>query len=93
MILLDENINGDQRQLLEAWDFKVKQIGVEVRTKGVSDENTISTLHKFRGILFISRDSDFWNQRYCHSNYCLVFLDVASSEAAFYSQVSAATGV
>jgi hypothetical protein len=45
MILLDENINEDQRKLLEAWGIKVKQIGVEVKTKGVSDEEIISLLH------------------------------------------------
>ena len=70
MILLDENINEDQRELLAAWNIRVKQIGVEVETKGVTDERIISVLHDFKNCLFLSSDNDFWDRKYCHGNYC-----------------------
>lgn len=84
MILLDENINEDQRKLLAAWNIRVKQIGVEVETKAVTDERIISVLHDFKNCLFLSSDSDFWDRKYCHSNYCLVYMDVERNETAFF---------
>jgi ribosomal 30S subunit maturation factor RimM len=84
MILLDENINEDQRALLEQWKIKTRQIGVDVETKGISDENIIAALHGFRGILFVSRDSDFFKKEYCFAEYCIVYLDVDRNETAYY---------
>ncbi len=84
MILLDENISKDQRELLQAWNIKAKQISIDVGIKGISDENIIALLHQFKGVLFLSRDSDFWNKSLCHLSYCLVYLDVERDEAAFF---------
>lgn len=40
MNILDENIPKPQRELLEGWGVKVKQIGVNVGHKGILDDET-----------------------------------------------------
>ena len=66
MYLLDENITKDQRELLEKWHFHFKQIGVDFESKGIKDEQIITLLQQTKGILFITRDSDFFKKEICH---------------------------
>ncbi len=84
MYLLDENITKDQRELLEKWRFRVKQIGVDFINKGIQDEQIITLLQQLKGVLFITRDSDFFQKEFCHANYCIVFLDVEKYEVAYH---------
>jgi hypothetical protein len=84
MYLLDENITKDQRELLERWRFRIKQIGVDFKTKGIKDEQIITLLQQLNGILFLTRDNDFFKKEYCHSKYCIVYLDVEKFEVAYF---------
>ncbi len=45
MIVLDENILEDQRQLLLKWNVPIRQIGYEVGRKGMKDDEIIPFEH------------------------------------------------
>jgi len=84
MYLLDENITKDQRELLQKWKFNVKQIGVDIAAKGIQDIQIITLLQQLNGVLFLTRDTDFFKHKYCHQNYCIVYLDVEKTEIAYF---------
>lgn len=86
MIVLDENIPEDQRQLLRGWNVRVHQIGVEVGRKGMKDDQIIPLLLKHNGPTFVTRDFDFWDFRLCHAGYCLIVLDLNPDEAATFTR-------
>ena len=46
MNVLDENIRGDQRRLLEGWRIRVRQIGHDIGLPGMADEEILSLLHQ-----------------------------------------------
>ena len=46
MNLLDENIPEHQRQLLRSWRIPVRQIGLDVGHKGLSDDAILVLLHR-----------------------------------------------
>lgn len=82
MILLDENIPEDQRDALRKFGFKVRQIGFEVGTFGMADEEIIPLLHKLGDATLITHDRDFFKLDWIHSSYCLAFLDVPEDDLA-----------
>ena len=84
MNILDENIPRNQRELLERWRIRIKQIGFNVGLGGMQDEGIISFLISERKVTFFTRDRDFYNRRLCHSNYGLVYLAVHINEAAIF---------
>ncbi len=84
MYLLDENITKDQKELLEKWRYHVKQIGVDIAAKDIQDIQIITLLQQLHGVLFLTRDTDFFKQNYCHLNYCIVYLDVEKTETAYF---------
>lgn len=79
MIVLDENIPEDQRQLLRGWRVRVHQIGEELERKGMKDDQILSLLLKLSAPTF-----DFWNSELCHDRYCLVVLELNPDEAATF---------
>ena len=84
MIILDENIPEDQRQLLRSWDIRVRQIGHEVGRQGMQDENIIPLLHRMESSTFFTRDLGFFDRHLCHARYCLVCLAVTPYDAASF---------
>ena len=84
MNVLDENIPRNQRELLLSWRFSVRQIGYDVGRKGIQDDEIIPLLHQLRRPTFFTRDSDFFNRKLCHQQYCLVYMDVDKYEAALF---------
>ncbi|MDQ2830915.1 MAG: hypothetical protein M3Y74_17955 [Chloroflexota bacterium] len=84
MNLLDENIPEHQRQLLRGWRIPVRQIGVDVGNKGLSDDAIIVLLHQLPRPTFFTRDDDFHQQALCHLDYCLVYLAVGQYEVASF---------
>ncbi len=84
MNLLDENIPEHQRQLLRGWRIPVRQIGVDVGHKGLSDDAIVVLLHQLSRPTFFTRDDDFYQQALCHPAYCLVHLAVGPYEAASF---------
>lgn len=86
MIILDENILKSQRLLLTGWRIHAHQIGFDIAQRGISDEDIIPLLLCCRRPTFFTRDEDFYDRLLCHPRYCLVFLDVAKTEAAFFAR-------
>ena len=75
MFILDENISNIERLKLLKLNIKVKQIGVDINVKGIQDEDIIPFLHSLKDPTFFSWDSDFYNNKFIHKDYCLVYLD------------------
>ncbi len=86
MIVLDENIPEDQRQLLRGWRVRVHQIGEELGRKGIKDEQIIPLLLKLTEPTFVTRDFDFWDSDLCHAAYCLVVFDLHADEVATFTR-------
>jgi hypothetical protein len=85
MIVLDENIGEDQRQLLRSWRIRTYQIGHEVGRQGMKDEpQVIPLLHRLRRATFFTRDLGFYDRSLCHDRYCIVCLAVNQDEAASF---------
>lgn len=84
MLLLDENIPENQRQLLKSWNIAVRQIGVDFSHKGIKDNDILSLLHSHSRITFFTRDKGLFQKTYCHSNYSIVVLFVGQYESASF---------
>ena len=84
MNILDENIPKHQRQLLEKWGVRVRQIGVNFGRRGMHDDEIIRFLHQQRQPTFFTRDEDFDDRQLCHAKYSLVYLAVEKHEAAAF---------
>lgn len=82
MLVLDENLPADQRQLLREWRIRFRSIGADVGASGTADENLIPLLHRLDRPTFFSLDRDFYRRDWGHPDYCLVWLDVRRREAA-----------
>jgi len=84
MIVLDENILEDQRQLLIKWNVPIRQIGYEVGRKGMKDDRIIPFLLGLRQPTFFTLDADFYRRGLCHSQYSLVYLAARPDDAAAF---------
>lgn len=84
MNILDENVPANQRQLLEHWHIRVRQIGYNVGRRGMQDDEVIALLLRERRPTFFTRDEDFYERKLCHRRYCLVYLAVDKNEVAAF---------
>jgi hypothetical protein len=84
MNVLDENIPEDQRQLLRSWRIRTRQIGQDVGRPGMKDDEIIPLLLQLHRPTLFTRDRGFYEPRFCHQRYCLVFLAVGPEEAASF---------
>ena len=84
MILLDENVPEAQRSQLRSWRIPVRQIGLDIAQKGISDDAIIPLLHALPRTTFFTRDLGFFRRSLAHPAYCLVCLDVGPDEAASF---------
>ena len=85
MNILDEDIGLSQRQQLTAWKIHFRQIGVEIGTSGMKDdEEIIPLLHQLKHPTLFTRDHGFYRPVLRHQGYCLVVLDVEVDETAAY---------
>lgn len=82
MLVLDENLPADQRQLLRSWRIRFRVVGGDVAASGALDENLIPVLHKLPQPTFFPLDRDFFRRDWAHAGYGLVWLDVRRREAA-----------
>ena len=76
MNLLDENFPDDQRDLLCKFGISVRQVGRDVGRFGMSDEEILPLLLRFRDVTFFTHDRDFSGSQSCHSRYGIVWLAV-----------------
>lgn len=84
MIVLDEDIPKSQRQLLERWRFRPKQIGAHIGRRGLKDDALIALLLRQRRATFFTRDAGFYDRTLCHPRYALTYLAVDKYEAAVF---------
>ena len=84
MNILDENMPAQQRQLLERWRVRARQIGFNIGRRGMQDDEILPFLLKLRRPTRVTRDGDFYDRRLCHARYCLVYLAVEKNEAALF---------
>ena len=84
MNLLDENIRDDQRMLLRRWRIHFRQVGKEISTAGIHDDNLLPLLHRLKRPTLFTQDGGFFKRDLCHRAYCLVLLDVKYVEVATY---------
>lgn len=82
MIILDENIREDQRQLLRSWRIRARQIAYDIGNKGIRDDAIIPFLQGLNRPVFLTRDAGFFQRRLIHSDYCLVVFGVGEREFA-----------
>lgn len=83
MILLDENIPEDQVSLLKRWRIRARQIGQEVGSQGMKDDEHVRPLlHSLHRPTFFTRDLGFFNQGWIHPKYAIVCLAVSLNEVA-----------
>jgi hypothetical protein len=74
VIILDENIVEGQRLLLEAWKIAVRQVGLDIGTKGLKDEQIVVLLRRVRQPTFFTRDLGFYLPALRHQGYARQFL-------------------
>jgi len=84
MNVLDENVFSSQREQLKTWRIRVRQIGVDVGSKGLSDEDILPLLRRQKRPTLFTLDADFFQRSLCHARYCLVWLNIRPLEAAKY---------
>ena len=84
MNILDEDICADQRELLRQHRIAVRQIGHDIAQKGMKDQAVFPFLHQLRCSTFFTRDRGFYDRRFCHREYCLVWLDVDKRQVGDY---------
>jgi len=82
--LLDENFPEDQLPLLKEWHIPCRQFGREFGASGTQDVDIIRLLHRRRGTTLFTMDQDFFRAEFCHTTYCLVWLDVRMDDASYY---------
>ena len=84
MNLLDEQVRADQRLLLARWRIPFRQIGKDIATSGIKDENIIPFLHGLKRATLFTHDQGFFRRQLLHPGYSLVWLDASDIEAAVY---------
>ena len=86
MNVLDENIQEDQRQVLRKWRISVKQVGFDLFDKGIKDEHLLDLLRGTKRITFFTRDRRFYDVRFSHPHYALVYLEVEQDDVATFAR-------
>ncbi len=90
MIVLDENIDADQRESLRRRRLHVQQIGRDVSRRGTQDPDIFPLLQRLSRPTFFTRDLRLHSRHLCHPRYGVVVLAVDKSEvAAFVRRVLA----
>ena len=84
MNILDENIPASQRQLLEKWRFRPRQIGFNVGRRGLQDDEIIVYLQQLRRPTFFTRDEDFYDKKLVLAKFALLYLAVEKLEVAHF---------
>lgn len=85
MIILDHNIPEDEARKLRLWKIHFRQIGFEVgRPEWEDQQEILRYLHRTKQPTFFMRDLGFFRGKLCHSNYCIVVLDLPVVETAIH---------
>jgi hypothetical protein len=82
--VLDENVPRDQADLLRQWGVRFRSISRDLGYQGIDDDAIRPLLLRLKKPTLLTRDVDFFRREFAHSNYCLVWFDVAVEETAFF---------
>jgi hypothetical protein len=82
--LLDANILLSQRLLLRQWRIRHRQIGPDLGRADFADYEIITLIRQRKGITLVSLDKDFFQPKWLHRNYCLLWLNVHQLKCAEY---------
>ncbi|MBI4657614.1 MAG: hypothetical protein HY735_01985 [Verrucomicrobia bacterium] len=86
MFLIDENVSELEVLRLRNAGIRVRLIGDEVASIGTFDENLLPVLRRLKRPVFFTQDEDFFQFRWLHADYALVWLDCRPSEVADYAR-------
>ena len=84
MNILDEQIPGEQRQLLKSWRCSVRHIGHDIGRKGMQDDEIIPLLRRLLQPTFFTLDFGFYERQLCHQRYCIVWMNIDEDETASF---------
>ena len=84
MNVLDEHVRDDQRALLRQARIPFRQVGKELSSPGIQDENILPLLLRLKRPTFFTEDRGFFQHQFCHAHYCLAWLDVRNTLVADY---------
>jgi hypothetical protein len=79
-LLLDENIDLTHvLPALQRW-ITVKALPTLRPDERVLDDRVPTILRTLKGPTFLTIDHGFWQRRWCHPNYCIIYFDLRDSE-------------
>ena len=82
MFLIDENVSELEVLRLRKAGIPVRLIGEDIARIGVSDEDLVRSLRRLKKPLVITQDEDFFEFRWLHKDYGLIWLDVNPDQVA-----------
>lgn len=86
MFVMDENVSELEILRLRKAGIRVRLIGEEVARIGDADENLLTILLQLKKPVLFTQDKDFFQFRWVHHDYALVWLDVHPNVVADYVQ-------
>ena len=84
MIVLDENIRHDQGNQLRKWRIPFRLLIRDLARPGIQDPDVIPLLHNRKHSTLFTHDQDYFQRKWVHPAYCLVWLDVFDGDAALF---------
>ncbi len=82
MFLIDENVSELEVLRLRKAGVRVRLIGDDIADIGTTDENLIPVLRRLKQPVLFTQDEDFFQFRWLHADYTLVWLDTRPGEVA-----------
>jgi len=84
MFLIDENVSELEVLRLRKAGIRVRLVRDEAGNIGTLDENLLPVPRRLKRPVFFTQDQDFFQFRWLHPDYALVWLDTRPSEVAEY---------
>ena len=84
MFVIDENVSELEVLRLRKAGIRVRLIGDEVARIGDADENLLPILLRLKNPVLFTQDKDFFQFRWVHEDYALVWVDVHPNVVADY---------
>jgi hypothetical protein len=82
MFVIDENVSELEVLRLRRAGIRVRLIGDDVARKGYTDENLLPVLRRLKQPVFFTQDQDFFQFRWLHADYALVWVDTHPNAVA-----------
>ncbi len=86
MFLIDENVSELEVLKLRKAGVRVRLIGNDVADIGDTDENLLPVLRRLKQPVLFTQDEDFFQFRWLHLDYALVWLDTRPGEVAEFAR-------